>query len=113
MNCRRKGARLLFGAKSFGTLFNASSAHCIAYWERELGKKMTEDQVEPLSWATYQAALRKTCGDYLVAAEDVQRFSRKVAHWYNDNGFDVLMLPTNTMPSGAGDHLTGGMGIAG
>jgi amidase len=95
--------------KSFGTVFNAFAGHVVAYWERVLGKKITADQVEPLTWATYQSSLRKTCGDYLVVVEDVQRFSRKVAHWYSDNGFDVLMSPTMPLlPPPMGSFMPGG-----
>jgi amidase len=30
--------------------------------------------------------------------EEVQRFSRKIARWYHERGYDLLLTPTMTIP---------------
>ena len=70
----------------------------VAYWEAELGKELTQDQLEPMNWVSYQAGLKRTGADYLGAVEDIQRFSRKVATWYNRGDYDLLLSPTLSVP---------------
>jgi len=84
--------------EAFGCVFSSYIGHAVAYWERELGKKIEEDELEPVTWGRYQAASDKTGADYLVAVEEIQRFSRKVAQWYNDGGYDLLLSPTMRIP---------------
>jgi amidase len=80
--------------KTFGIIFTCLVGRFIAYWEAELGKKLTEDQLEPVTWITYQAGLKRTGADYLGALESCQRFSRKIAKWYENGGYDVILSPT-------------------
>jgi amidase len=46
----------------------------------------------------YQAGLGKSGGDYLVTIEEVQRFSRKIARWYQEGSYDLLLSPTMCIP---------------
>jgi len=84
--------------KAFGQVFTCLAGHTIAYWEKKLGKKLTQDQVEPMTWASYQAGLKRTGADYLGQVEQLQRFSRKVANWYHRGGYDLLLTPTLSIP---------------
>ncbi len=70
----------------------------MAYWERELGKKIGQTDLEPITWASYQAGLKRTGAGYLIAVEEIQRFSRKVALWYQEGGYDLLLTPTMAIP---------------
>jgi len=82
----------------FGRIFSAFTAYIFAYWERELGREITEDQVEPLTWASYRRGLELTSGQYLQSVEDMHRFARKISHWYHDGGYDLLLTPTMRIP---------------
>lgn len=82
----------------FGPRFAAFTAHVIRYWERELGRSFTADDVEPATWDWYQSAINTTPADYLVAVEIAQQFSRRVAEWYERDDFDVLLSPTLAVP---------------
>jgi amidase len=84
--------------KVYGRVFNAFTAHVFAYWEREFGREITEDQVEPLTWASYKRGLKLTAGNYLQSVEDMHRFARKIAHWYHEGGYDLLLTPTMRIP---------------
>ena len=61
-------------SKSFGIVFTCFTGHVVAYWEKELGKTITQDELEPLTWVGYQAGLKRSGADYLGAVEDFQRF---------------------------------------
>ncbi|HSR11886.1 MAG TPA: amidase, partial [Thermodesulfobacteriota bacterium] len=83
---------------AFGFIFSCFLAHCVAYWGKELGKNITRDELEPITWERYQASLARPAGDYPAVVEEVQRFSRKVAIWYHDGGYDMLLTPTMAIP---------------
>ena len=82
----------------FGHIFTCFTGHVIAYWEEMLDKKITEDEVEPMTWASYQANLKRTGGEYLHNVQKIQRFSRKIAKWYHQGGYDMLLSPTLSIP---------------
>jgi len=84
--------------RTFGHIFSCVAGQFIDYWEEELGKKITEDQVEPMTWTSYQAGLKRTGADYLRRVEKFQRFSRKIARWYHQGGYDLLLSPTLSIP---------------
>jgi len=82
----------------FIILFESYVGHAVAYWERTLGKKVRQEDLEPVTWDLYQASKQITSATYLVTWEELQRFSRKVACWYLDGGWDVLLSPTMQVP---------------
>jgi len=84
--------------KTFGNLFCCLTGHMIAYWEKELGKELRQDQLEPVTWASYQAGLKRTGADYLGIVEELQRFSRRLGHWYDEGGYDMILSPTISIP---------------
>lgn len=84
--------------KALGKIFDALTANVFAYWERELGRGIAEDQVESLTWSSYQRGLELTSGEYLQSVEEMQRFSRKISHWYAEGGYDLLLSPTMRTP---------------
>ncbi len=84
--------------QTFVLIFSCFVGHVVAYWERELGKKISQDELEPATWALYQDSLKTTGAAYLVAQEELQRFSRKIASWYHTGNYDVLLSPTMRIP---------------
>jgi amidase len=73
--------------------------HIVAYWERELGKKIEKDELISMNWDDYQHGLKNITGaDYLVAQEEIQLFSRKIARWYSEGDYDLLLSPTTRIP---------------
>ena len=84
--------------ENFGTIFSCFVGHMVAYWERELGKEIGQNELETITWDSYQSGLKRTGADYLVAMEEIQRFSRKIARWYHEGHFDLLLSPTMRVP---------------
>ncbi|TFG29012.1 MAG: amidase [Promethearchaeota archaeon] len=84
--------------QTFSVLFTSVSGSTLTYIEKELGSKITEDQVEPLTWLIYKISTTQTASDYLLALEECQLFSRKLAQWYHNGGYDLFLTPTLTIP---------------
>jgi amidase len=82
----------------YNVIWSSMIGHFIGYWERELGRKIGQDEIEPLNWEDYQAGFNITGSDYLVTMEEVQTYSRKIAHWYQDGDYDLLLTPTLRIP---------------
>jgi amidase len=84
--------------KILGRLFSCLTGHFVAYWEKELGKKIEQDHIEPLTWISYQAGLKRTGAEYLGMVEELQRFSRQIARFYDKGGYNILLSPTMSIP---------------
>jgi len=85
-------------SQTFVLIFSCFVGHVVAYWERELGKKIKQDEVEPVTWDLYQESLKITGAAYLVATEELQRFSRKIANCHHKGNYDMLLSPTMRIP---------------
>ncbi len=68
------------------------------YWERVLGRELGPDDVEPCTWALVTQGRTHTASDLLLAIEEAQRGTRRVASWWADDGFDLLLTPTCAEP---------------
>lgn len=84
--------------ETFVSIFICFVGQIIAYWERELRKKIKQDELEPVTWELYQESLITTGAKYLIAVEELQRFSRKIANWYHKGNYDILLSPTMRIP---------------
>jgi amidase len=82
----------------FGRIFSCFVGQVIAYWERELGKEISQDELEAATRVSYQASLKRSGADYLVAVEEMQRLSRKIARWYHRGHYDLLLSATMRIP---------------
>jgi amidase len=81
---------------AIGTVFNAATAWIVRYWARHVGRDPEHHELEPLTRAYYEAGQRVTAADYLLAIEDLQAFSRRVAAFLQS--FDVWLTPTMSTP---------------
>jgi amidase len=81
---------------ALGTFFDAAVAWIVAYWCRHLGREPRSDELEPLTWAYWQAGQRVTAADYLQAIETTQLFTRTVAAFLTS--YDAFLTPTMSAP---------------
>jgi amidase len=70
----------------------------LKYWGAVLGRELTAQDVEPCTWALAEQSRANSGGDLLRAIEHAQRSSRRIAAWWGDGGFDVLLTPTCAEP---------------
>ena len=83
---------------TFGPHFSSFIGFVVKYWEREIGRTFTRDDMEDSTWDWYQSAVNINSAEFLVAVEAAQTLTRQIARWYEDNQFDVLLTPTLTVP---------------
>ena len=112
-----EGAALHFDSDAFLANFinawAAGNAWAIAGWEERLGRAVTEEEVEPLSWALIGLGRSLNAAQYLTAVQNLQKASRQIAASFEE--FDVLLTPTlgeppaplGTFDSPPGEPLAG------
>jgi amidase len=77
----------------FTALWSSGLAAILAGWEAMLGEKITENDVEPLTWGLAEIGRATGAVDYITALAVLSAKSRAVAQWWAD-GFDLLLTPT-------------------
>jgi amidase len=70
----------------------------LKYWGAALGRELGQDDVEPSTWALAEQGRSNSAGDLLRAIEHAQASSRRIASWWADDGFDLLLTPTCAEP---------------
>jgi amidase len=81
---------------AIGTVINSAVAWIVAYWARHLGREPGPGELEPLTVAFRDAGRRVGAAEYLMAIEELQRFSRTVAGFLT--GVDMWLTPTMSEP---------------
>jgi amidase len=85
---------------AIGTLMNSAVAWILGYWVRKLGREPGVEELEPLTRAFWEEGRRISAAQYLLAVEDLQRFSRVVARFLSGGpgGYDAFLTPTMSAP---------------
>jgi amidase len=82
--------------QAIGTMIYGATAWIVAYWIRHVGREPGLDDIEPLTRALWEEGQRVTAADWLLAIEETQRFTRRLAHACSS--FDVFLTPTMSTP---------------
>ena len=82
----------------FTAVMAAGVARDLERWSERTGDPIGPDDVEPANWAMAEGGRMVTGAQYLAALEAMNDYSRRVAGWWADDGFDVLVTPTVTQP---------------
>jgi amidase len=87
----------------FTTILTTSVVHEVQTAGQAIGRDLTADDVEPLTWQYYEAGLAIQGVQYLEALNALHRWSRAVASWWTPtddggSGFDLLLTPTLAEP---------------
>jgi amidase len=77
----------------FTTLWASTLVYNLRYWERKVGREITEADVEPLTWSLAELGRSITAPDYVDAQHAALELGRRVEAWYA-SGFDLLLTPT-------------------
>jgi amidase len=78
---------------TFLTRWAAGQVATLATMSMLIGREITEDDVEPLTWALAEIGKTRDGGRYLADVGVHQMLSRMIAGWY-ESGFDLLLTPT-------------------
>jgi amidase len=85
-------------SKHFNATIAADTARLLADLERVLGREVTDDELEPRNAYYRSVGNRMSAPDYLGTRGWLGRWSRRVAGFWNGQGFDLLVTPTVGAP---------------
>jgi amidase len=77
----------------FTTLWAATLVYNLRYWEKKVGREITADDVEALTWTLAEMGKSISAPDYVEAQHASLELGRKVEEWYA-SGYDLLLTPT-------------------
>ncbi|MCU1467207.1 MAG: nylA [Actinomycetia bacterium] len=77
----------------FTTLWAATLVYNLRYWEKKVGREITADDVEPLTWSLAEMGKSITAPDFIEAQHAALELGRAVEEWYA-SGYDLLLTPT-------------------
>ncbi|MFN2427876.1 MAG: amidase [Candidatus Binatia bacterium] len=75
------------------TIFATSIAREIDRWSARIGRTITLGEVEPTTALAVEIGRASPALRYIEAVENLQRYSRELASWWEE-GFDILLTPT-------------------
>ena len=78
---------------TYVTIVSTNTARALDSWGSKVGRTVTVDDVEPLTWALAERGHSASATDLLAALEFVHIFGRRLAAWW-EAGFDLLLTPT-------------------
>ena len=74
----------------------SGTATGLKYWSMVLGRELTADDVEPLTWALGEQGRGHSAADYLMAIGYTQLVNRQIVALWQD--YDLLVTPTMAQP---------------
>ncbi|MFK0244121.1 amidase [Amycolatopsis azurea] len=80
----------------FAAFWSSGMAEVLGGLAHQLGREVTEVDVEPLNWALGQLGAEVTAADRQAAREGVAGFTRSVTNWWDEH--DLLLTPTQAEP---------------
>jgi amidase len=92
--------------ETFTTVMLSSLRADLAEVAERIGRPVTADDMEPSTWANYEAGAVFDAGGYVRALTKMQAWSRRAISWWLDDGFDLLLTPMVAEPPPALGDLT-------
>lgn len=82
----------------FGAVWAADCAYLLDDWGKKVGRPVTADDVEILTWGLAEMGRSVTAAQLVGAVTDAMKANRKAAMWWAEepegSGFDLLLTPT-------------------
>lgn len=98
---------------AFGVVMQTAVRAELAILAADLGRPVTADDVEPMTWMMYEQGAGLDAAGYVAATQAMQRSVRTLVNWWTDDGFDLLLTPTCAEPppriGDVGDQSDGGI----
>jgi amidase len=76
----------------------ANTARALDAVGEKLGRALGADDVEPLTWALAERGRELRAPEWLATIEHVHGFGRRLARFWQGDGFDLLLTPTMGAP---------------
>ena len=81
----------------FFEVLNVNTVHELEELGQRIGREIREEDVEPLTWASFELGRAVSSGRYVSAKSVMHAWTRRVASWW-ESGFDLLLTPTLAEP---------------
>lgn len=78
----------------FSAMWSSNTGMNLRRLAAELGREVTADDVEPLTWALGRRAARFTATDLAEALAAAVACRRRLRSWWSEDGWDLLLTPT-------------------
>lgn len=82
--------------KTFMVMWSSGLVWTIDGYAHAAGREPSAEDFEPGTWMLYKMGQKHSAADYLLALQQVQRFSRLIAQFFVD--YDVWLTPTLAQP---------------
>lgn len=82
----------------FITAFSVWTARDLEHLAEMTGTPVVEDAVEPMTWAVAEAGRAVSGTAYHASMDAFHAFTRRMATFWADDGFDLLLTPTIPEP---------------
>jgi amidase len=82
----------------FGVVVNCHTVLALEQIGAMVGKKIGRDDVELWTWTIAERGLKVSAGEYLAAIYWLQVWTRRIAKWWSEEKFDLLLTPTIAEP---------------
>jgi amidase len=77
----------------FTALWASNLVYNIRYWEKKIGREITPDDVEPLTWTLTELGKTISAPDYIEAEHAAIELGRGAEAWFA-SGYDLMLTPT-------------------
>ncbi|MET3932781.1 amidase [Arthrobacter sp. OAP107] len=84
------------GHRAIRAVYGAAAAWIEGYWTRRQGRGPEPGELEPYTEVLFERGRKVSAADYLQGVEELQRFSRRVAGFFED--YDLWLTPTVGWP---------------
>jgi len=80
--------------RHYSSMIAADVIVSLRRWEAELGRSIGDEELEARNIAFRRIGTRMSAGDYLQSRQWLARFAARIASWWADDGYDLLLTPT-------------------
>jgi amidase len=82
----------------FVNIVSVASAADLDTWGRKIGRPVTADDIEPGNWLFAEIGRSITAPMYVASVEWLHQYQRRMARWWAEDGFDILVSPVLNGP---------------
>jgi len=82
----------------FGVVVNCHTVLALEQLGAAVGKKIGRDDVELWTWTMAERGLSVSASEYLASIHWLQVWTRRIAKWWANEKFDLLLTPTIAEP---------------